>query len=204
MSDVTELKAARINRRHIAQKVIQKDPYAFRMPQTMEINTEENDKLFSDPKKWIDENIYSMDYATRIGVRRRYKEAHVLVYMANTHIIIKHYDRIQVDLPNFREAINSILRPFYHELGHRRKNVRHQITEDKGAFIRYTMRDNTLINDWLRIYIQKAKLEGRSSVPNEPETESFLDDDFEIPDAPDVAQSSNTLTDAEIPTGNFF
>lgn len=204
MSDVTELKAARINRKHIAQKVIQKDPYAFRMPQTMEINTEENDKLFSDPKKWIDDNIYSMDYATRIGVRRRYKEAHVLVYMANTHIIIKHYDRIQVDLPNFREAINSILRPFYQELGHRRKNVRHQITEDKGAFIRYTLRDQSLINDWLSVYIRKAKLEAASSVSNDPETEPFLDDDFEIPDAPDVAQSSNTLTDAEIPTGNFF
>lgn len=199
MDDITELKTQNIKKRHVASKILSKDPYAFRMPRTMEINREEQEKLMTNPKSWIKNNIYSLQYATRIGVRRRYEEAHVLVYMANTHLIIKHYDRIQVDMHNFREAISQPLRPYYTELNHRPRNARPHINDEKSAYIRYTMRDNSLIFNFLEAYIAKARAESTFAGPAEEHYSPIPDTDMEF-ELPDVDTSFPT----SVPTGRFF
>ena len=200
MDDITELKTQNIKKRHVASKILAKDPYAFRMPRTMEVNREEEEKLRSNPKSWIKRNIYSLQYATRIGVRRRYEEAHVLVYMANTHLIIKHYDRIQVDMHNFREAVSQPLRPFYTELNHRPRNARPQINDEKSAYIRYTMRDNSLIFNFLEAYMAKARAEATSSGPPVEQSSAIPDTDWDF-EQPDVETSLPSIIETAIPTG---
>jgi hypothetical protein len=189
--DISKLKGSKMDRRWKAVSLLEKDPQAFRLPKTCDIDQEQEQAKMDDPVEWMNKHIYSLQYATRIGVRKRYEQDHVLVYMANTHLIIKHYDRLQIDIHAFRETISQVLRPYYAKLGHRNAHVRPYMTlPDKSAYVRYTMRDNSLIHDFLVQYIEKAKLNAK----NDPEALQALNDleDFDTVGAPttDAPQSA--------------
>ena len=188
MSDITQLKAANIDRRYKAVALLEKvksdakDHLAFKLPKTCDIDQEQEEEKMKNPSEWMKRNVYSLQYATRIGVRKRYDQDHVLVYMANTHLIIKHYNRLQIDLHQFRETISQVLRPYYAKLGHRNAHVRPYMTlPDKSAFVRYTMRDNSLIHDFLVQYLEKAK-QNQRQYPTTNDVSNDLDD-FDIPDS---------------------
>ncbi len=181
MEDITRIKGANINRRYKAISVVEKDNYAFRLPKTCEINQEQEEAKANNPQEWFNRNIYSFQYATKIGVRKRYDQDHVLTYMANTHIIIKHYDRLQIDLDAFRKTVNEVIRPYYQKLNIRLKNKRPYLEGyGKSVYLRYTMRDNSLIHDFLLAYIEKAKAEA-SVNPEVNDARNDLDE-LDIPD----------------------
>lgn len=158
--DGAPVESTGIRKRYKAVQILNADPYAFRLPKTMEINEAEIDKIEQDLDSWFESRIYSVQYMTKLGIRQRFKEASVSALMANTQIIIKHYDRLQIDLKSLRDTINVVVGPYINRQGHRRKNKRPWINNDKSVFIRYIMRDNSLLNSFLEIYIAKAKEQG--------------------------------------------
>jgi hypothetical protein len=157
MADTTRTKATNIHKKQDAMTILEKDFYAFHLPQTCQLNREEEEAKLRDPEGWINQRIYSLQYNTKIGVRKRYGQDHVLTYMANTHLIIKHYDRLQIDLHSFRKAINTVVQPYYAALGHRVYHKRPYMSIGKSVYVRYHILDNSLVHDFLVAYIEKAK-----------------------------------------------
>ncbi len=194
MKEATRDKISRIRKREDAVRLLEKDFYAFRMPQTCQVNQEEEEAKLRDPEGWIRKRIYSLQYATKLGVRKRYEQDHVLTYMANTHVIIKHYDRVQIDLHSLRLAINAVL----------------GMGGDKGVYMRYYLRDNTLVHDFLIAYIQKTKQEMAAAAQ---EAYDELDVGMDLADVgvrdvatteEDEAQLREQYEEPYVLIGNFF
>jgi hypothetical protein len=184
--------SSRIKKRYQAIQILNGDNYAFRICKTVERNNQDQQKMYDDVDEWFNSNIYSFQYVTKTGVRQNFKEATVYSVMANTQVIIKHYGRLHVDLDSIRQTLNMVLGPFYAQNNKRRKNKRPWLSNEKSVYIRYVMRDNSLLNSFLEVYIAKSKEIGNDAdMDDDDDDQPFVDIQLEKDDEEDDDDNSS-------------
>lgn len=141
-----------ITSRHKAVQFIGKNPGAFRMPKTTNLNNEVLHQLFTNTDQFFKDYIITIQYHTNVGIRKSYRYNTVYTLCANTQVLIQHFMKFQVNIDYWRQEISREIQRFF--TGNSNMG-RVDPARQKQIFIRYKMIDNSGFEGFQQWYIAK-------------------------------------------------